>query len=120
MWDFLRREVSEAMLSFLPSGHSASKASRKQPVLFEQSPEFPLELQELTAPYLIQPPGTVQRWTEFSYSVTRYKVRLVVLECVVDRRVKLPDDCRWAKVSDFEELPLSMTGRRIANWLASE
>ncbi len=120
MWDFLRREVPEATLSFLPSGHSASKASRKQPVLFEQSPEFPLELQELTAPYLIQPPGTVQRWTEFSYSVTRYKVRLVVLECVVDRRVKLPDDCRWAKVSDFEELPLSMTGRRIANWLASE
>lgn len=120
MWDFLRQEVPETTLSFLPSAQSGSKAPRKQPALFDHSPEFPRELHEMTQPYLIHPPGTVNRWTEFSYSVTRYKVRLAVLECVVDRRVKLPDNFCWAKVSDFEALPLSMTGRRIANWLVTE
>lgn len=120
MWDFLRQEVPETTLSFLPSAQSSSKAPRKQPALFDHSPEFPEELHEMTQPYLVHPPRTVSRWTEFSYSVTRYKVRLAVLECVVDRRVKLPDNFCWAKVSDFEALPLSMTGRRIANWLVTE
>jgi len=120
MWDFLRKEVPESLVSFLPSRSSQSSKQGRRPSLFEQELDFPDELEELVALVAKSGPKQVSRWTEFTYSVTRYKVRLVVLECEVNHRSKLPEAHCWVRASDFNELPLSMTGRRIATWLTSE
>ncbi|MFO0975173.1 MAG: A/G-specific adenine glycosylase [Planctomycetaceae bacterium] len=120
MWDFLRREVPESLTSFLPSGKSKRSKDRKHPALFEHEIELPDELHDLLIPCTKSIPKHVQRWTEMTYSVTRYRVRLIVLECEVDRRTKLPEGYCWVDATDFSELPLSITGRRIATWLTSE
>lgn len=121
MWDFLRREVPESLLTFLPSGRSSStKKERKRPSLFTHELELPDALHDLVAGCTSTPPGKIQRWTELNYSVTRYRVRLIVLECQTDRRSKLPEDYCWVNAAEFGELPLSITGRKIATWLASE
>ena len=55
---------------------------------------------------------------EFSYSVTRYKVRLLCFVCeTADAVSESTEEQAWFTLADIASLPLSATGRRIAKWL---
>lgn len=115
MWDFVRFEISAeeaALLPFVPKrGRSKSLFSS----VGTELPEFALER---TQAQVGLTPAAISDTTEFSYSVTRYKVRLISFVCTTRRgRVKLGDGTQWFSIDELDELPLSMTGRRIADWL---
>ena len=55
---------------------------------------------------------------EFSYAVTRYKVRLLCFVCeTADAVSESTEEQAWFTLADLASLPLSATGRRIAKWL---
>lgn len=66
-------------------------------------------------------PDTVIRSVELQYSVTRYRVKLLCFVCEGDRvnRQDLPTkgEWQWCGKKRLAEIPLSITGRRIADWL---
>ena len=62
--------------------------------------------------------GSIVDSTEFVYSVTRYRVLLkCFLCCTLSATAKLKAGQQWFALSELADLPLSKTGRRVADWV---
>lgn len=115
MWDFVRFEISVAELSLLPL---VQKRGRSKSLFSSVGTELPEFATEKTKTQIGQKPEAIVASTEFSYSVTRYKVQLICYACSIRRgRGKLSHGVQWFSLDELPGLPLSMTGRRIADWL---
>jgi A/G-specific adenine glycosylase len=116
MWDFVRFEISAEESSALPL---VQKRGRSKSLFSSEGLELPEFAVQKTHSQIGQKPGPIVASTEFSYSVTRYKVQLIVFACSARMgRGKLGEGVQWFSLDELPELPLSMTGRRIADWLA--
>jgi A/G-specific adenine glycosylase len=115
MWDFVRFEISADESSALPL---VQKRDRTKSLFSPEGLELPESAVRKTQSQIGLKPGPIVASTEFSYSVTRYKVQLICFACSARRgRGKLSDGVQWFSHDELPELPLSMTGRRIADWL---
>jgi A/G-specific adenine glycosylase len=115
MWDFVRFEVSTEESSALPL---VQKRGRSKSLFSPEGLELPEFAIQKTQSQIGLKPGPIVASTEFSYSVTRYKVQLICFACSARRGGgKLSDGVQWFLQDELPELPLSMTGRRIADWL---
>ena len=115
MWDFVRFEISADESSALPL---VQKRDRAKSLFSPEGLELPESAVRKTQSQIGLKPGPIVASTEFSYSVTRYKVQLICFACSARRgRGKLSDGVQWFSHDELPELPLSMTGRRIADWL---
>ncbi|MFM7059177.1 MAG: A/G-specific adenine glycosylase [Planctomycetota bacterium] len=54
-----------------------------------------------------------------TYAVTRYRVSLIVVQCVVPESVTAQAGWSWHAVQDLDGLAMPTTGRKIVNWLRS-
>ncbi len=124
MWDFLRFEIDAAELKQLPSVPGGSRKQNKKPntrSLFAVGNE-PLTqtLQQRIFDLAGAKVGDVIAMTQFNYSVTRYRVRLTSFLCngTAAARPKV-GGTQWFAASELASLPLSKTGRLVANWLTS-
>jgi A/G-specific adenine glycosylase len=123
MWDFVRFEIDPDIIPRLPFSvpqRRSSKASRNIQPLFSASGEaMPEELQSQVLHQAGCRAGVVLASIEFQYSVTRYRVRLMCFLCHADgaRRTK-NSDVQWFNSQQLTTLPLSKTGRVIAEWLS--
>ena len=64
--------------------------------------------------------GKVLAGTELTYSVTRYRVRLSGFLCEgTAPNSQKTDTGQWFTIEEIAELPLSKTGRQMADWLSS-
>ena len=94
------------------------KRGRSKSLFSPEGLELPEFAVQKTQSQIGLKPGPVVASTEFSYSVTRYKVQLICFACSAHRaRGKLSDGVQWFSLDELPELPLSITGRRIADWL---
>jgi A/G-specific adenine glycosylase len=115
MWDFVRFEISAEESSALPL---VQKRGRSRSLFSPEGLELPQFAVQKTQSQIGLKPGPIVASTEFSYSVTRYKVQLIIFACSARMaRVKSIDGVQWFSLDELPELPLSMTGRRIADWL---
>jgi A/G-specific adenine glycosylase len=121
MWDFPRLELSSRQISTLRrNGLLAAATSRglsSRPVGKAALPEDINQwLQDSTGLRAQE----VQAAMTLTYSVTRYRVTLLTLVCTVRSpgRSKQTEQ-RWVDAAELEEVPLSRTGRQIAEWLSS-
>ncbi len=140
MWDFVRFEIDDAEAASLPftqtlSARSTSlransngkknddvpggKKRRRTQSLF--SPAGETFSESLTA-RIAESSGALPRQVlasmEFSYSVTRYKVRLFCFLCKAETpKLREDHEQNWFSIEKLGELPLSTTGRQIAVWL---
>ena len=115
MWDFVRFEISAEESSALPL---VQKRGRSKSLFSPEGLELPEFAVQKTQSQIGLKPGPIVASTEFSYSVTRYKVQLICFACSTRRvRGKSSDGVQWFSLDELPELPLSMTGRRIADWL---
>ena len=67
------------------------------------------------------PPGGAAMVAELQHGVTRFRIRLVcyLAECR-SSRVPSRGGLRWVRPGEFENYPLSMTGRKLAGILRHE
>lgn len=115
MWDFVRFEISAEDSSAIPL---VQKRGRSKSLFSPEGLELPEFALEKTHSQIGLKPGPIVASTEFSYSVTRYKVQLMCFVCSARRaRSTTADGVQWFSLDELPELPLSMTGRRIADWL---
>ena len=115
MWDFVRFEISAEESSALPL---VQKRGRSKSLFSPEGLELPEFAVKKTQSQIGLKPGPIVASTEFIYSVTRYKVQLLCFACSSRRaRGHLSDGVQWFSLDELPELPLSMTGRRIADWL---
>lgn len=146
MWDFVRFEIDDQECSTLPfaqrlrklssgGGNSSNDAApqsaktgnrkRTNKPLFSAEGE---RLSEIFDNRISQQSGMedceaiageITASMEFGYSVTRYKVRLLCYVCqAASGPTKINDsDHQWSSAAEMSELPLSATGRKIADWL---
>lgn len=139
MWDFVRFEIEDSDVVALPftQQHRESKQPpkavgkaiatgagirRKTKSLFSAAGEnLPESFQDRIRQQSNFEARRIVASMEFSYSVTRYKVRLLCFVCEAAQAVLgNSDEMEWFALSDVGSLPLSATGRRIALWLEGQ
>lgn len=143
LWDFPRFTLDE--MDGVPHPVTRKKKARGQVLPFDADhreqgrDDIPAGLSETVLPrlegYLLEEAkvkASVQRFvTEIRHSVTRYKIRLVCFVAEIEQgnsNGKVADRQRgqqqppyqWVTVSELEEYPLSVTGRKFAKLLAEE
>jgi A/G-specific adenine glycosylase len=123
MWDFVRFEIDKSELELLPFAalrnqkrQHATSAKRQLTALSAALPEtVRRRVHEQAGAKVSQ----VIAGTEFKYSVTRYRVRLLSFLC--DGTIAASsevDGTQWFTAEEMADLPLSKTGRRVAEWLS--
>ena len=125
MWDFVRFEVDECDLDLLPfSGLRNRKRSNgtSERSLFTAAVTV---LPETIRRRIYDQAGTkvseVIAATEFMYSVTRYRVCLMSFLCDgTTAGSSKVDGTQWFTAEEMTELPLSKTGRQVAEWLTTQ
>jgi len=124
MWDFVRFEIDEAQLDQLPFAALRNRKGRAKALersLFTSSSSvLPATIRHRVQEQIGATVGEVVAGTEFTYSVTRYRVRLLGFLCegTASKSAKV-DKGQWFTMEEIAELPLSKTGRQVADWLAS-
>jgi A/G-specific adenine glycosylase len=137
MWDFVRFEIDESEVLRLPftqmhresrrphesvaakTNASPAKSRHKSKSLFSATGDrLPESFQERIRQQSNCEARRVLASMEFSYTVTRYKVRLLCFVCESsDIAPESGDERAWFTLANIGSLPLSATGRRIADWL---
>lgn len=124
MWDFVRFEIDEAELDLLPFStlrkrKGKSKASERS--LFTSSSSLlPANICDRIKEQIGATVGEVVAGTEFTYSVTRYRVRLLGFLCDgTSPKSSRADNGQWFTMEEIAKLPLSKTGRQVLDWLAN-
>lgn len=127
MWDFARFELSPTerqivsdMALRLPQ-HSTKQSKARS--LFESSGVVtPDEIATHVVGQLGASPTDAKAIMEFKYSVTRYRVTLACLLCETNKpttkKTAADDAPQWFRLDELPDLPLSQTGRKIANWIS--
>ena len=124
MWDFVRLELSAAELKLLPTAQNSYQAKTKIPparnVFRSVYNGLPDTVQKRILEQIGAKAGRVVAALEFTYSVTRYRVRLKSFLCDsnVSRNLQA-ENTQWFTARELAVLPLSRTGRQVADWLAS-
>ena len=124
MWDFVRFEIDEAELDLLPFAELRKRKGKLQSsgrsLFLSSSNVLPETVQHRVKEQIGATVGEVVDGTEFTYSVTRYRVRLLGFLCDGTTPKSLKgDNGQWFTMAEIAELPLSKTGRQVVDWLAS-
>jgi len=124
MWDFVRLELSAAEVKLLPTARNSYQAKTKisaaRNVFRSVYNGLPDMVQKRILEQIGAKVGRVVAALEFSYSVTRYRVRLKSFLCDSNvTRNSQAENTQWFTARELVELPLSRTGRQVADWLAS-
>ena len=105
LWDFPRFPLKEGI---------ASKGKSPRNIPAGMKPKLERHLQEslgITA-------NVSELLTELNHSVTRYRIRLFCFLAQMNSHLPVENtDHHWVRRADFENYPLSVTGRKIANLL---
>ena len=119
MWDAARLEVSDETRLQIPCTQNLKRSgkSRERSLISTPASVLAADLQEKIEQQCGARPGTILDSMELTYSVTRYRVRLLTITCAVQGPVSLTPDAAWFAASELKDLPLSRTGRQIAEWL---
>lgn len=133
MWDFPRFELTpedrdlldKRLLQTPRAGSGKSKNSTRTKSLFERAEiTLPRSILEQTGSLVNVEAGQILAATQFRYAVTRYRVTLRAVVCSVDQRTAHGRvdsgslDTDWFSAQHLDHLPLSQTGRRVADWVA--
>jgi A/G-specific adenine glycosylase len=111
LWDFVRFPITDSQAT-LPDAP------------FENGSTLPLDFAARLEQHLCHITGladvTIERFvTEIRHSVTRYKIRLQCFVATTNTEVVTKDQesvvTRWVSPAEFDDFPLSMTGRKLAN-----
>lgn len=121
MWDFVRFEVDHnehQQLPFTQRKPARNRSSRDRSLFTPKQAALPESVQQRIQDQIGVRTGHVIASTEFTYSVTRYRVRLMSFLCLDDaeKRARIKE-AHWFTKSQLAELPLSSTGRKVAQWL---
>ncbi len=142
MWDFIRFEIDEGQSrSFLPertsaNGGSVPHGNVDEPFVVQppaqvaasremlpdtqdiQTESLPATITDRIRQQTRLSQGSIVDSTEFVYSVTRYRVLLkCFLYSTLSASGKLKAGQQWFALSELADLPLSKTGRRVADWV---
>jgi A/G-specific adenine glycosylase len=129
LWDFVRFEISDELANRM-HGPPAKPQTRKRPVPQQRSlfdadqvsfPQFALA--DAVANTVQQLTGTVvnhyQPIAEIHHTVTRYRIRLLCVKCeIISGRLRQDSGFQWFTVEQMQNLPLSKTGRQLADQLS--
>lgn len=124
MWDFVRFEINEEELDLLPfvaiRKRKGKNKTSEQSLFASSSSILPANIRHRVKEQIGATVGEVVAGTEFTYSVTRYRVRLLGFLCDGNApKSSMTDMEQWFTMEEIAELPLSKTGRQVADWLAS-
>jgi len=120
MWDFVRFELDASELEFLPKTTSQKRSTSERQLFAAPHGALSATVRRQVHDQIGARIGDVVAATEFTYSVTRYRVCLRSFLC--DGTIagsSGTDSPQWFTAADLAELPLSKTGRRVADWLIS-
>jgi len=120
MWDFVRFEVDASELEFLPKTASQKRSTSDRRLFAEPHSQLPNTVRRQVYDQIGAKVGDVVAATEFTYSVTRYRVCLKSFLC--NGKItgsSVTGGPQWFTTAELAELPLSKTGRRVAEWLTS-
>ncbi len=120
MWDFVRFEVDKSELKFLPLATAGKQKKSERSLFAESNSVLPESIRRQVHDQIGAKIGDVVAATEFTYSVTRYRVCLKSFLCngTVGANV-ITGGTQWFTDAELVELPLSKTGRLVVEWLAS-
>jgi len=124
MWDFVRFEIDESDLEDLPFAAVRKRKGKTQAsersLFASTSSVLPANIRHRVKEQIGATVGEVVAGTEIKYSVTRYRVRLLAFLCHgTAPKSSKTDTGQWFTIEEIAELPLSKTGRQVADWLAS-
>ncbi len=122
MWDFVRFEIDEADLDQLPFATLRKRKTKTsvRSLFTSKSKALPANIRNRAKEQIGATVGEVIAGTEFTYSVTRYRVRLLGFLCNgAASKSSTVNNEQWFTMEEIAKLPLSKTGRQVADWLAS-
>ena len=120
MWDFVRFEVDASELEFLPKTTSQTRNTSDRLLFAEPCSQLPNTIRRQVHDQIGAKVGEVVAATEFTYAVTRYRVCLKSFLCNgTGAKLSKANGPQWFTTAELAELPLSKTGRRVAEWLTS-
>ena len=123
MWDFVRLEIDAAELRQLPIvalRTRSKKSTNARSLITSAAVSLPETVQRRVHDQVGVRFGAIIAATEFTYSVTRYRVRLRSFLCEgFDSRTSRAKGVQWFNEAELAELPLSRTGRLVSEWLVS-
>ncbi|MEN9555970.1 MAG: A/G-specific adenine glycosylase [Planctomycetota bacterium] len=121
MWDATRLEISDELRQQVPCppSHKRSTKPRERSLFPQTAALLDPTLQQQIADQCGAVPGILLDSMELTYSVTRYRVQLLTVLCEVSGTTTMLPDTEWFTAEDLASLPLSRTGRQIADWLQS-
>lgn len=117
--DFPRMEADSSIRGLVPCGEPMRRSSKQRGrSLFAVTAEPPAEelaaaVEKLTG---IRPERLLAG-TETSYTVTRYRVSLLVIRCQVGEGGTATTDYYWYPTQELDVLPMPVAARRIVEWL---
>ena len=117
--DFPRMEADSAIRGMVPCGERLRRGPKQRGrSLFATTAEPPTEelvaaVEKLTG---IQP-ETLLASMETSYTVTRYRVSLLVVRCQAHKDCTAASDYYWYPTHELDALPMPIAARRIVEWL---
>lgn len=118
MWDFPRFEVDDAALESLPVVTPPQRLPSDRSLFADFHRRLPETVRRQVLDLIGAKTGKVIAATEFSYSVTRYRVCLKSFLCEgTIHGASSVVGTQWFSVEEMAELPLSKTGRLVAQWL---
>ena len=122
MWDFVRFELdaAESDLLALPASRNQTKkhGSSVRNLFTLHCSNLPDTIRRRIHDQVGAKVGDVVARAEFTYSVTRFRVCLMSFLCdgSVSKR-STTDGTQWFVVDELSALPLSRSGRMVAEWL---
>lgn len=128
MYDFPRFDLSPEQLREIPcvellagggAGAGAAGGQRGRSLFQVMDEELSEELRERIAESTGIRAGAVLGAVQTTYSVTRYRVSLVVVWCAVGELAVAGAGWDWHALELLDELAMPTTGRKIVNWLRS-
>ncbi|MFK7817113.1 MAG: A/G-specific adenine glycosylase [Planctomycetaceae bacterium] len=107
LWDFPRYELIDELTNLVPTTTGNS--------LFSVEPAVSQFLAESISTETGIACDIDEKFLEFSHTVTRYRIRLAVFTATfANGRIQSDTPAVWANQSQVEDLPLSMTARKVA------
>jgi A/G-specific adenine glycosylase len=114
--DFPRLELSAELRREVPC---VQRGTAGQSLFAVEDEPFPDELQPALAQLTGIRAKALLDTLQTVYSVTRYRVSLMVVYCAAETDAEPVTGWGWHPLQSLDELPLPTTSRKIVNWLQS-